>query len=116
MQHGKPSTRYVKSSVWPGIKSLVHTAFSNSILLIGDGKDVNFWLHNWLSKPIVDMQNIPVSIHNSLAASVADFIKDGKWYMPENLLQRLSDTGIDLAQVPIPTFTENDKLIWRESN
>lgn len=116
LQHGKPSTRYIKSSVWPGIKSLVTTALSNSIWLIGDGKDVNFWLHNRLSKPIVDMLNIPDFMHNSLATSVADFIKDGKWNMPEDLLQKLSDAGIDLAQVPVPTYSEKYKLIWRESN
>lgn len=80
LQHNKPSLKYVRSSIWPGIKNLVQIAFSNSIWMIGDGKDINFWLHNWSHKPLVDALNIPVSLHNSLSASIADFIKDGKWF------------------------------------
>ncbi|XP_019433785.1 PREDICTED: uncharacterized protein LOC109340530 [Lupinus angustifolius] len=78
-----PTQRYFKSSIGPGIKSNWHTAMSNSIWLVGEGKSINFWLDNWLGTILVDSINIPDEVHPSLLAKVADFTHHYKWTIPK---------------------------------
>lgn len=112
----KPSSKYVKSSIWSGIRANMQTIFSNSVWMIGDGKDTNFWLDNWVSKPLVDILNIPVGLHTLLTASVTDFIENGKWIIPQVLLDKLSLLGVNMKQILVPSFSEKDQLVWMESN
>lgn len=107
---------YVKSSIWPGIKRKIYTVMSNAIWEIGDGSGINFWLNNWYNDPLVDLLDFPVNLHKDLQATVADFIDNGKWVVPNYLLNKLSSAGVDLTKVPMPNYAAPDNLIWRNSN
>lgn len=112
----KPSIKYVESSIWPGIKLNMQIVLSDSIWMIGDGKEINFLLDNWISQPLVEILNIPASLHKSLTASVVDVIENGKWIIPEELLAKLSLVGVNLHQITVPSCTNKDQLVWKESN
>lgn len=51
----KPVVKYVKSTIWPGIKINMHTVLSSSVWQLGDGTTINFWLDNYLDEPLVDL-------------------------------------------------------------
>jgi hypothetical protein len=54
----------------------------NSIWLLGNGADINFWLDNWCGVPIAEQLDIPNHLRRSLSASVSDFISNGQWSIP----------------------------------
>lgn len=75
-------TYYVQSSIWPGVKSSFPIVLKNSIWIIGNGTNVNFWLDRWISDPIAKKLSLPTSLHPHLTSSVSEFIADGKWTFP----------------------------------
>lgn len=56
--------------------------------MVGDGKNINFWLDNWLSKLVVYTLNIPVHLYKFLNVSVADYIVDGRCEIPSILFEK----------------------------
>ncbi|XP_019432658.1 PREDICTED: uncharacterized protein LOC109339642 [Lupinus angustifolius] len=81
-------TRYFKSSIWPGIKDHWHLVFNNSIWLVGERLNINFWKDNWLGDPLVELLDILPHLHSSFHAKVADFIHNSKWIIPDTLATR----------------------------
>lgn len=79
---------YVKSSLWLGLKLNMNSVLDNTCWQIGDGSSINFWKDNWLSKPVVDFLNIPLSIQDSLQSKVSDFILHNNWSIPPILLTK----------------------------
>lgn len=77
-----PSSRYFKSSIWPGIRDNWELYNMNSIWVVGNGLSINFWKDNWLGQPIVDQLNIPQDLHKDLHATVTDFTNGSKWTIP----------------------------------
>ncbi|XP_019433519.1 PREDICTED: uncharacterized protein LOC109340310 [Lupinus angustifolius] len=76
------SSRYFKSSIWPGIRDNWELYNMNSIWVVGNGLIINFWKDNWLGQPIVDQLNIPQDLHKDLHATVTDFTNGSKWTIP----------------------------------
>lgn len=111
-RNGKPSNLYLKSTIWPGIKSFLSTVLENSSWLIGSGVNIRFWTDRWLSNPIVDLLDFPESCHNSLQSKVADFICDGKWNLPMELVTKYPALPAAIDQIVIPKFHDNDYLVW----
>ncbi|XP_019423071.1 PREDICTED: uncharacterized protein LOC109332543 [Lupinus angustifolius] len=109
-----PSSRYFKSSIWPGIRANWHTAQINSIWLIGDGHTINFWKDNWHDEPLVESLNIPEEFYHNLLATVGDFILDFKRIIPQVLADRFSDITLQISRT---TLAQNkDKCCWQNSN
>lgn len=98
----KPIIKYIKSVIWPGIKSNVQPVLFNSIWQIGDGNKVNFWLDNWIDQPLMDFLKIPVILHKCLNASVADLKDNEGWLIPVPLLSKFSDLRINLSNIEVP--------------
>ncbi|KAF1884394.1 hypothetical protein Lal_00035958 [Lupinus albus] len=54
-----PSARYFKPSIWHGIRDNWVLANLNSIWLIGDELQINFWRDNWIGDSLLDILGIP---------------------------------------------------------
>ncbi|XP_019418585.1 PREDICTED: uncharacterized protein LOC109329372 [Lupinus angustifolius] len=106
-----PTQRYFKSSIWSGIKSNWHTAMSNSIWLVGEGKSINFWLDNWLGSTLVNSLNIPIEFHPSLLAKVADFTHDYKWTIPKLIHDLFPQIASSIADITITN--KKDQIVWQ---
>ncbi|XP_019431188.1 PREDICTED: uncharacterized protein LOC109338411 [Lupinus angustifolius] len=106
-------TRYIKSSIWPGIKSKWHQATDNSIWIVGNGSRINFWRDNWLGDALVNYLQILVSIQPLLQAQVVDFIIDSKWFIPNSLGIRFPELIRKISQINISG--KRDRFIWKSS-
>ncbi|CAL0327882.1 unnamed protein product [Lupinus luteus] len=104
-----PSTRFFKSSIWPGIKENWYTSSNNAIWLVGEGHGVNFWLDNWIGEPIVDLLNIPMHLQPSLKANCSSFIDGSRWIIP-TVLKNFSPSICN--SIAATKRVDNDILIW----
>ncbi|KAK2369221.1 hypothetical protein QL285_082369 [Trifolium repens] len=112
LKWGQPSNTFLKSSLWHGIKHHVHTVKANTRWIIGSGTEISFWLDNWLSEPLVDVLNLPISAYPSLTARVSSFIVNGEWNIPTSIVQRDSEIRARIDNVVIPRHALEDMLIW----
>jgi hypothetical protein len=82
----------------------------NTIRLLGDGKEINFWNVNWCGTPLFEQLYIPIKISHSLSSSVSDYIFNGHWVMPTQLSLVYHNLSSIISQVTIP-----DKLLWKHT-
>lgn len=85
LRNKSPIHYHIRSSLWFGLKNFIHSVLDNMSWLIGDGISINFWFDSWISRPITEVLGIPAEMHDSLKASVADFIVNGTWSFPPDL-------------------------------
>jgi hypothetical protein len=107
---------HIYSSLWCGIKEEVNTIFDNSIWLLGNGKDINFWNDKWCGPSLSEVLNIPDHISKNLISSVNDFISNGQWCIPIQLSQRFTNLSSLVQQVTIPLEPSQDILLWKHSD
>ncbi|XP_019432659.1 PREDICTED: uncharacterized protein LOC109339643 [Lupinus angustifolius] len=107
-------TRYFKSSIWPGIKDHWHLVFNNSIWLVGERLNINFWKDNWLGDPLVELLDIPPHLHSSLHAKVDDFIHNSNWIIPDTLAIRHPMISKKIASTIVSEGM--DKFVWHNTN
>jgi hypothetical protein len=88
----------------------------NSIWLIGNGNDINFWNDNWCGIPLSDQFNIPSHISNLLSSYVSDYIVNGHWNIPLQLSQSFTTLSNIVHQVSLPMQPTQDKLLWRHTD
>lgn len=69
--------------------------------LIGNDKQVNFWLDNWSGDTLANKFDIPYRFHSSLTAKVRDLLNDDTWDLPANLLLAFPGIG-DLVSFVLP--------------
>jgi hypothetical protein len=112
LKWGQPSNTFLKSSFWHGIKHHVPTVKANTHWIIGSGTEISFWLDNWLSEPLVDVLNLPISAYPKLTARVSSFIVNGEWNIPTSIVQRDSEIRARIDNVVIPRHALEDMLIW----
>ncbi|KAK2422784.1 hypothetical protein QL285_033289 [Trifolium repens] len=102
LKWGQPTNTFLKSSFWHGIKHHVPTVKANTRWIIGSGTEISFWLDNWLSEPLVDVLNLPISAYPSLTARLSSFIVNGEWNIPTSIVQRDSTIRARIDNVVIP--------------
>ncbi|GAU37904.1 hypothetical protein TSUD_163410 [Trifolium subterraneum] len=90
--------------------------FQNSIWLLGNGEDINFWNDNWCGTPLSDTFNIPDQIKQSLSSKVSDYIFNGQWNLPCQLTHQFSNLSFLVQQITIPNEPSNDKLLWKHTD
>lgn len=87
----------------------------NSPSQIGNGQRVNFWLHKWLTIPIVDRLGSPSHLRRKLEAKVADFISNRSWPIPDDISSRDLTLTVAIYDLVLPTFDIEDELRWNGS-
>lgn len=107
-----PLTYHVHSSIWNGLKSSHDTIMGNYSWQLGTGSCINFWTTPWLSKPLVEIMQIPSQIHSSLQATVQDIISQGNWNIPTVVFQKCAALNEELKRVAIPHFDSDDRRVW----
>jgi hypothetical protein len=88
----------------------------NSIWLLGNGENINFWLDKWCGDPLVEQLHIPVQFRHSLSSSVSDFIFNGHWNIPSQLSTMFSNLNSIVSKVLIPMEACNDNFLWKHSD
>ncbi|XP_019465376.1 PREDICTED: uncharacterized protein LOC109363572 [Lupinus angustifolius] len=110
----KANNSYVKSSIWPGINKNWPTVLNNSVWILGNGMNINYWCDKWPSIPLIDSLSIPSFLHNSLMASVADFTFHSKWIIPKPIAENFPNIAREIASIGISL--NPDVLAWEGSN
>jgi hypothetical protein len=82
---GKAIRYHVFSSLWSGIKDEFAVINDNSVWLLGNGTQINFWVDHWCGDPLVEQLGIPVHLRSSLTSLVSDYISNGEWSIPSHL-------------------------------
>jgi hypothetical protein len=107
---------HISSSIWSSIKEEVGVIMDNSVWLLGNGKDINFWTDSWCGSPLVDQLHIPLQIGQFLSSTVSDYIHNGQWVLPPQLTQMFSTLSSIIHKVTIPLEDSNDSLLWKHSD
>jgi ribonuclease HI len=107
---------HIYSSLWSSIKEEVSIMFDNSIWLLGNGKDINFWNDNWCGPSLSEVFNIPDHISQNLTSSVSDYILNGSWNIPPQLSQKFGTLNLLVQQVTIPLEPSHDLLLWKHTD
>jgi hypothetical protein len=76
---------HVFSSLWSSLKDEFKVIMDNSVWLLGNGRNINFWTDSWCGNPLIDQLNIPVHLGHLLSSTVSDFILNGQWVIPPQL-------------------------------
>jgi hypothetical protein len=106
-----PIQYHISSSIWSSVIDEYSVIIENSIWLLGNGEDINFWNDNWCGTSLVDFFNIPSQIGQNLSSTVSDFIVNGSWSFPPRLLQNYNFSFITQRAI-IPIDASHDKLLW----
>jgi len=104
---------HIFSSLWSGLKNKFNIVKDNTIWLVGDGKNINFWFDHWNGDPLFESLNLPAAQVNSFPPKLCSYIHDSHWRIPEVLLQRFPSLRLLNSQVILRTGTKPDKLVWK---
>jgi ribonuclease HI len=113
---GKAIRYHVFSSIWSSIKEEFDVIKDNSVWLLGNGQNINFWHDKWCGDPLVEQLHIPVHLRHSLSSLVSDFISNGQWTIPSQLSTMFSSLFSIVSKVSIPMEACNDKFLWQHSD
>jgi hypothetical protein len=97
-----PVQHHIYSSIWSSVKDEYNVIMENSVWLLGNGVNINFWNDCWCGEPIFFTLNIPPSISQNLSSSVSDFIHNDSWFLPPQLVQMFPSLNQLVHQVVIP--------------
>ncbi|KAK2429733.1 hypothetical protein QL285_028147 [Trifolium repens] len=116
LRHKKPINYHIFSSIWSSIKEEYDVIIDNSIWLIGNGEDINFWNDNWCGLVLSDYYNIPSHTRKLLLSTVKDYISNGSWNIPYQLDLEFPGLSNLVNQTIIPLEQNNDSLIWKHTD
>ncbi|MCI36978.1 reverse transcriptase, partial [Trifolium medium] len=55
---------------------------SNTVWVIGDGTNINYWSDNWLGELLAKALNLPDTVCKTLNTKVYDLLEDKCWLIP----------------------------------
>ncbi|CAJ2670958.1 unnamed protein product [Trifolium pratense] len=113
---GKTIRHHIFSSIWSSIKDELAVIMENTIWLLGNGEEINFWNDNWCGAPLADQFNIPFQTSHLLSSTVSDYILNGQWNIPPQLSQAFDNLTSIVHQVIIPMDQSQDKLLWKHTD
>jgi hypothetical protein len=102
LRNGKAIRYHVFSSIWSGIKNELDVINDNSVWLLGNGSNINFWVDKWCGEPLVEQLGIPLHLHHLLTSSVSDYISNGQWNIPTQLSLMFTNLHSIVSTVSIP--------------
>jgi len=86
--------------------------YQHSTWTIDNGEQVFFLLDKLPDRPIVELWNVPASMHASLNMKVKDFITKGTWNTPSYFHNKDRHTVDNILQINLPLDNIPDKLNW----
>jgi hypothetical protein len=89
---------------------------NNTIWLLGDGKEINFWNDNWCGTILSKQLHIPVHISHLLTSTVSDFIVNGSWSIPSQVSLVYPSLSSFVSHVTIPFEHSQDRLLWKHTD
>ena len=116
MRKKKPIVHHISSSVWSSAKHKLPSILNNSTWQLGDGESINFWCDSWCGEPFTSAYNIPSHLHDSLHSTVAQFIHNNTWSVPQEILTAFPNLQHKLNLVTISKIHKEDRLIWNQSH
>jgi mannosylglycoprotein endo-beta-mannosidase len=116
LKKGKAIRYHVFSSLWSGIKDEFAVINDNSVWLLGNGTQINFWVDHWCGDPLVEQLGIPVHLRSSLTSLVSDYILNGEWSIPSQLSIMFPNLYSIVSNVSIPMETSQDKFLRRHTD
>jgi hypothetical protein len=81
-RNNRPIQHHIFSSLWSSVKEEVGVMMENSVGIIGNGENINFWNDNWCVTPLSDLYNIPAHTRLLLTSTISDYLVDGHWNLP----------------------------------
>jgi hypothetical protein len=112
----KTIQHHIFSSIWSSIKDEFGVIMDNSLWLLGNGEEINFWNDNWCGTPLVDLFNIPSHIGQFLSSRVSDYIQHGQWNLPPQLSLMFNNLSSIVFSVTIPLDQSSNKLLWKHTD
>jgi hypothetical protein len=92
---------HISSSIWSSVKEEFSVLKDNTIWLLGNGENINFWTDNWCGTSLVDVFNMPNHISQNLSSTVSDYLVNDAWSFPSQLLQHYT-LSLIVYNVTIP--------------
>lgn len=112
-RNGKVIKYSIKSSIWIGIKEAHQLVLENCNWIIGNGKNVNFWLDNWLGVSLASKYNIPYRFHRTLTFVVSDWWSNNCWNVNSNTQLAFPSLLNTISRFSILDIDVPDALVWR---
>jgi hypothetical protein len=112
LRKGKAIRYHIFSSLWSSIKDEYEVICDNSVWLIGNGENINFWIDKWCGEPLADQLHIQDHVRPFLSSLVSDFILNGHWNIPSQLTAMFPNLNSIVSKVLIPMEACNDKFLW----
>ncbi|GAU22700.1 hypothetical protein TSUD_138230 [Trifolium subterraneum] len=107
---------HIFSSIWSSVKDEFEIIMDNSVWLLGNGEDINFWNDNWCGIPLAEQLNIPFHIRQFLCSTVSDYLVNGLWSIPLHLSLAYPTLSSIVQQISIPLDPSHDKLLWKHTD
>jgi len=106
---------HVFSSIWSSAKNEFNIIKDNSNWLVGNGAQINFWLDSWCGDPLQQVLNVSTDVMSNFSSSLNDYILNGHWHFPSNLIHLFPTLRNLAAQVIIPLQDKADTLVWNHT-
>jgi len=107
---------HVFSSIWSSAKNEFNIIKDNSNWLVGNGTQINFWLDSWCGDPLHQVLNVTIDVMSNFSSSLSDYILNGHWHFPYNLIHLFPTLRSLAAQVTIPLQDKSDTLVWKHTS
>lgn len=111
LKNNKPIVYYAKSTIWSSVRNHISSVIDNSSWCNGNGKSINFWHDNWLSNPVSELLDLPMSVHPFVKATISYFISNGTWRISNSFFVSYPDIENLMLQVDIPTKSYEDTRV-----
>jgi ribonuclease HI len=112
----KPIKYHIFSSIWSSIKEEFEAIAENSIWLLGNGENINFWNDNWCGTILSEHYNIPSQTKQLLTSTVSDYIANGHWAIPPQMELEFLNLSSIVNQAIISLETCPDSLLWQHTD
>lgn len=88
---------------------------ANSLWIVGTGVNIHFWSDNWLGEPLLDLLQVAPHFHDNFDGTVANVILNGRWNIPQELLD-VPQVVAHIGTVVLPTSNLSNLLVWLHSS
>lgn len=82
---------------------------NNTIIILGDGRNTNFWLDHWCDPALISRIQDFEDINTNYL--VSDFLHNGSWYFPADIINKIPNLSLIACGITIPMDSIVDSKI-----